>query len=105
MVWRHGEVRRLFLLGAGRLVESPRPGERFGSPVIWTDADQPGLREAAENLGYGGPANMAFLMLKDRVFPGGSRPLEIETIDHLGNNLNIASGEDVEMLDALLPIP
>lgn len=105
LVWRHGEEPGLSLLGAGRFVESPRPGERFGTAVLWTNADQPGLREEAMDLGYTGPLNMAFLMLAPRVLPDGGRPQEIEEIDHLGNNLNIASGEDVGMLDALLHIP
>lgn len=48
-----------FLLGGGNLMKASRV--RFGSEMLWSNADAPGIRPAAERLGYRGPTSMSFL--------------------------------------------
>lgn len=58
LVWKTKDNPNVDLLGGGTLAASPR------GKMLWTERDLPGLRDAARDLGYGGPANMAFLVVE-----------------------------------------
>lgn len=66
------------LLGAGHLMQATRA--RFGSEMLWSNGDAPGIRPAAERLGYRGPTSMVFLRLDsyeergEVCFPGPHYP-------------------------------
>jgi len=61
LFWRDGVA--LSLLGGGILRESPR--KCYGSNLLWTNRSYPGVRDAAESLGYRGGTGMAFLRLDE----------------------------------------
>lgn len=83
------------LLGRGFILVT-----KEGSPD-WTNRTAPGIVEAAQDQGYGGPTNMAFLRLRDvRVATG--RP-EVPTLGDLPVGLSVALPNHVEALVALLP--
>ena len=58
LMWKTKDNPNVDLLGGGTLAASPR------DKMFWTERDLPGVRDAARDLGYGGPANMAFLVVK-----------------------------------------
>jgi hypothetical protein len=69
--------------------------------VRWTNATLPGVRQAAEVLGYHGPAKMAFLRLTEVVISKGFPQVKLGAI-HGG--LNIATPEQELALQEILPI-
>jgi len=81
------------ILGSGQIRNNPR--EIFGTHVLWTQADVPGLRDCAIDLGYPGPNSMAFLILdniKTRQLGLGSD--HAEALDPLQNGVNVVDGKD-----------
>ena len=96
LLWRSSAKSVPVLLGGGRALMS-----RTGRP-LWTNATLRGVRPAAIALGYGGPANMAFLHLTSVVHPQGQPRARIGTIS---NGLNITSPRQVQVLTQLLTIP
>lgn len=101
LVWRDsGNAQTVLLLGGGRVEQAPR--SLFGTKLLWTDPDAPGLRAAAEQLGYGGGTSMSFLRLTDVVLPNGQPP--IQGLVGIDTRLNVASAAQVAALMAALPI-
>src|SRR4051794_30712224 len=60
LVWQSGGGGGV-LLGGGRVLAAPR--QLYGTATLWTTPDMPGLRAAAEALGYGGGTGMSFIRL------------------------------------------
>jgi len=54
----------MLVLGCGKSQENP-DGPRYGSEMLWTNRDIPGVTPAAERLGYGGGTGMSFLKLNE----------------------------------------
>lgn len=71
--------------------------------VLWTNRTLPGVRPAAEALGYEGPANMAFLHLTGTVSPAQLAP--VPNLGAFANGLNEASAAEVTVLGGVLVIP
>jgi len=72
LVWREGLEGPVLLLGGGRFAQNIQ--ERYGTYMLHTNNDIPGVRGAAEECGYpGGPA-MSFLRLQAVVFPADGQP-------------------------------
>jgi len=95
LVWRSSSTSVPLLLGGGRVATTD------DGRIRWTNATLPGVRPAAEALGYGGPSNMAFLRLTGVVSPQGLNPVNVGRIT---SGLNIASAQQVRMLTQLLSI-
>lgn len=71
----------------------------FGTHLLWTSRDLPGVRRRAEELGYSGPTCMSFLVLDD-VRPGR---LEVSKeigkfLDGFAPGLNVVPEASVERL-------
>jgi len=66
----------------------------------WTNRTAPGIVKAAQDQGYGGPTNMAFLRLRDiRVAEG--RPA-VPGLEGVPVGLTVATSTHVARLEALL---
>ncbi len=101
LVWRESPTAQtVLLLGGGRVAQAPR--SLFNTNLLWTDPDSPGLRDAAEQLGYEGGTAMSFLRLTDVVLPNGQP--SIQGLGGIDNRLNIASAAQIAVLTAALPI-
>jgi len=75
LVWRESEnSQTILLLGGGILAQSPR--NVFGTNLLWTEVDSPGIRTAAVQLGYEGPTSMSFLRLSEVVLPIGQPAIQ-----------------------------
>jgi hypothetical protein len=96
LVWRNNDGAIPLLLGGGRLLAPDYSG------IFWTNASLPGVRPAAEGLGYRGPTNMMFLRLTGVVIPAKRSSVNVGTIRP---GLNVASYRQVDMLSQELPIP
>jgi hypothetical protein len=81
---------------------SKAPRTLFGTNLLWTNPDEPGLREAAEVLGYEGGSSMSFLRLRAVVFPDGQPP--VPGLADIDNRLNVATAAQVAALSRSLPI-
>ena len=78
------------------------PRGLFGTTLLWTERDCPGLRPTAIQLGYLGPTSMSFLRLRATVFPDGQPALRgFETID---SRLSVATTAQVVALSDALPL-
>ncbi len=97
LLWRSTRGAAPLLLGGGRIVMTPQGG------VLWTNRTLPGVRPAAEALGYEGPANMAFLHLTGTVSPAQLAP--VPNLGAFANGLNEASAAEVTVLGGVLVIP
>jgi hypothetical protein len=101
LVWHESSaVQTVLLLGGGRIEQAPRT--LFGTNLLWTNPDEPGLREAAEVLGYEGGSSMSFLRLRAVVFPDGQPP--VPGLADIDNRLNVATAAQVAALSRSLPI-
>ena len=101
LVWRESTTAlAVLLLGGGRIAQAPR--SLFGTILLWTNPDAPGLRAAAELLGYKGGNAMSFLRLQAVVFPAGQP--SVQGLGGIDNRLNVATAAQVTALSALLPI-
>ncbi len=96
LVWRAYPMAVPLLLGGGRVLIT---GD--GS-ALWTNKSLPGVRPAAEQLGYPGPTNMDFLHLSDVVIPAG---LPTVNVGGISAGLNVATPQQVGVLSHVLPIP
>lgn len=103
LVWRPGGAETpIRLLGGGRIERAPR--DLFHTSILWTNPDDPGLRDAARELGYGGPSNMSFLRLVKTVLPhGGGQPL-VQGLEAIGSRLTVATPAQIRLLGAALRI-
>jgi hypothetical protein len=103
LVWRQlSDAEPTALLGGGRVLAAPR--QLFGTSLLWTNPDVPGLYDAAVDLGYAGPTSMSFLRLDGTVFPAEGQP-EIAGLGQLSPGLNTATEQQAEALAGVLPIP
>ncbi len=94
LVWRSAPGKPVRLLGCGLILAAPR--RLYGTEVLWTGRDDPGMRAAAERLGYtGGPA-MSFLRLAAPWLADGAALPEIEALADIANRLNIATEAQLE---------
>ncbi len=101
LVWRESHsAQTVLLLGGGRIQQAPRA--LFGTRLLWTDPDAPGLRVAAEQLGYLGGKAMSFLRLSAVVLPTGLPP--IQGLADIDNRLNVATPAQFAALSGVLPI-
>jgi hypothetical protein len=96
LVWRPSTAATPLLLGGGRIAVTP------SGQVLWTNTSLPGVRLAAQALGYRGPTNMAFLHFPAVVIPQGHPPVNVGAIS---KGLNLASDRQLQVLIQLLPIP
>ena len=101
LVWRESDSAQLvLLLGGGRIQQAPRT--LFGTRLLCTDPDVPGLRAAAERLGYLGGTAMSFLRLSAIVFPTGLPA--VQGLADIDNRLNVATPAQFAALSGMLPI-
>ena len=101
LVWRNSPATEIVqLLGGGRIQKAPRA--LFGTILLWTERDTPGLRAAAESLGYEAGNAMSFLRLEAVVFPNAQTT--IHGLGGISTRLNVATEEQFSALYALLPI-
>lgn len=101
LVWRDGIDGPISLLGAGRLALNTQ--QRFGTNLLHTNTDIPGVRDEAEQLGYGGGLGMSFLRLQNVVFPTDGHPA-IAQLGLLSSALNEATPTQSGILSAMLPV-
>ena len=102
LVWRAAVSSPVLLLGGGRLEAASR--QLFGTSLLWADPDNPGMRTAAEQLGYGGGNAMSFLRLCNPGFPTGGGQPAIPNIGTIDNRLNAATASQGAILQVTLPI-
>lgn len=95
LVWRSTPTAIPLLLGGGRVTATP------DGQVFWRNSTLPGVRQAAEALGYGGPTNMAFLHLAKVDEPEGQPPVNIGAISA---GLNAATPQQAQLLTQVLQI-
>lgn len=105
-----GSLEKPLLLGGGRLLAALQP--RFGSDILWTNAFAAGIRPAAEQLGYGGPANMSFLRL-DQTNPESKstevtwpehHEIQIHNLAPRNSGLHDLTPEEAQLLGQTWPI-
>ena len=71
----------------------------FGTDLLWTNRDLPGVRQKAEGLGYSGPRNMTFLRLEGvRAARQGVTGNAGKFLDGLKPGLNTVTEHEVEGL-------
>ncbi|MFZ5452957.1 MAG: hypothetical protein ACOZF2_13955 [Thermodesulfobacteriota bacterium] len=98
MVWREKPGTPLFILGGGTISAAPR--QLFGTVILWTDPDHPGIREAAEQLGYGGGTSMSFLGLENIFLPIEGMPVIQDLID-IQSRFNEANAAQLAILQQI----
>jgi len=104
LVWRQGPGTPVVVLGVGTILEPPR--ELYGTTVLWTDPDHPGIRDAALQLNYedAGTA-VSFLRLENirLAAPGGVAP--VNALNGLQSRFNTANPAQIDILRRTLPLP
>ncbi len=101
LVWGDGAGGSVFLLGGGRLVGNAQA--RFGTSLLHTNSDIPGVRAEAERLGYGGGLGMSFLLLNPVAFPASGHPV-VAGLGPIPNALSEASAAQSAILSGMLPV-
>jgi hypothetical protein len=101
LVWRNEAGGPILLLGGGRLVANTQP--RYGTNLLHTNSDIPGVRDEAEQLGYGGGLGMSFLQVQDIAFPGVGHPV-VADLGVIPNALSEASEAQRAILDGMLRV-
>ena len=101
LLWRNHAGGSVLLLGGGRLAQNSQA--RFGTDLLHTNTDIPGVRDAAQNLGYGGGMAMSFLRLVGVAFPTGER-LAVHGIDPITCALIAADASQSAILNGLLRV-
>jgi hypothetical protein len=89
------------LLGGGRLAGNARV--RFGTSLLHTNNDIPGVRHDAKQLGYGGGNSMSFLRLHPMAFPAAGHP-PVAGLGQLPNALSQASVAQSAILSGMLTV-
>lgn len=97
LVWRKDNAAIPVLLGGGLILITD-----IGN-VLWQDATLPGVAQAARNLRYPGPPHMDFLHLEN-VLPEQNQPAVNIPEPEIHSGLNVATREQIELLERLLPI-
>ena len=95
LVWRSGNAVPN-LLGGGRILITD------AGSVLWTNRTLRGVRQAAIDLGYGGPSNMAFLHVENVVTPQDHVPVNLGRIPA---KLSIANPQQTQLLAQVVSIP
>jgi hypothetical protein len=100
----HRGTNNYTLLGTG--ITRPNPRFIFNTHLLWTEADMPGVRTRAQELGYTGPANMSFLVL-DAVQPSrvGISGALATMMDELSPGLNVVTAEEADRLIRIIRAP
>ena len=101
LVWRNGAGGSILLLGSGRLAANTQP--RFGTNLLHTTSDIPGVRDAAKQLGYGGGLSMSFLRVQEVAFPAVGHPA-VAGLGAIPNALSEASEAQSAILDGMLRV-
>lgn len=101
LLWRDASEGLILLLGGGRL--APNNRKRFGTELLHTNTDIPGVRDAAEGHGYGGGLGMSFLRLRGVVLPHGV-PSAVTGFCAIPNALSEATVAQAATLNNLLPV-
>jgi hypothetical protein len=96
LVWKSEREGIPMLLGGGRIMAS-EPGQS-----LWTNRTAPGVREAAQQLGYGGPTNMSFLRISEPVLPVAS--IDVDVLRGVSTGLSELDASRSDQLMRLLPI-
>jgi hypothetical protein len=89
------------LLGGGRLAANAQP--RFGTNLLYTNSDIHGVRNAAEQLGYGGGLGMSFLRVQEIVFPAVEHPV-VAGLGAIPNALSEANEAQSAILVGMLRV-
>ena len=76
---------------------------RFGTDLLHTNTDISGVRDEAQNLGYGGGLSMSFLRLVGVVFPTGGQPA-VNGLGTIPNALSEANTSQSAILSGLLQV-
>lgn len=101
LLWRDRAGGPVLLLGGGRLARNNQT--RYGTDLLHTNRDIPGVREGAENLGYRGGQGMSFLRLGGLMFPRGVQAV-VNGLGGIPNGLSEASEPQSVILDDLLQV-
>lgn len=102
LVWRQqAGAEPTALLGGGRVLAAPR--QLYGTRLLWTNPDLPGVRDQAAHLNYQVGTAVSFLRLDGPVFPAEGRP-EVAGLGQLSPGLNVATAAQAEVLAGVLPI-
>jgi hypothetical protein len=101
LLWRPADLENpLIVLGGGIVLPLTNP--RSTTSVLHTEGDEPGLRAAANALGYGGPNNMTFLKLHNVV------PCHQDITEqhwHVPAGLMACTIEQTDFLQQICPLP
>lgn len=101
LLWRPEQANvPLIVLGGGTVQPLAKP--RLTTDVLHTEGDEPGLRGAAEALGYGGPANMTFLKLLDVAICNHDISGQL---GHVPAGLRLCNATDTLYLQTVCPLP
>lgn len=100
LVWRARQGTSVFLLGGGKIL-AHQPPAKYGEVTLWTD--QP-IRRAAVNLGYTGGTGTCFLRLQDTAFLPEYEIRLVEGLDGIRSGLNLATKNQTDILEQILPI-
>ncbi|OGR10711.1 MAG: hypothetical protein A2097_04435 [Desulfobacula sp. GWF2_41_7] len=101
LLWRDHAGGPVLLLGGGRLAQNSQ--NRFGTDLLHTNTDIPGVRDAAQNIGYGGGMAMSFLRLVGVTFPTGGQP-DVHGIGPITYSLSVADASQSAVLNGLLRV-
>ena len=94
LLWRAADTP--LLLGGGVVTATPE------GKVDWTNRTAPGIRPAAQDLGYPGPTNMAFLKLANVRLPEAG--VAVSALGSIAIGLSAASAEQAARLQVILPV-
>ena len=84
------------LLGGGVVTATPE------GKIDWTNRTAPGIRATAQDLGYGGPTNMAFLKLTHVRLPVDG--VAVSALGPIAIGLSAASAEQAARLQVILAV-
>jgi len=93
VIWQ-ADGQTAYLLGRGRVLFTE------DGAAEWTNRTAPGIVKAAQDQGYGGPTNMAFLRLDD-IRVAADRPAVLG-LEGVPVGLTVAASRNVALLEALL---
>lgn len=102
LLWRPAGKHEMPLIVLGGGIVLPLTNPRPATNVLHTEGDEPGLRSAANALGYGGPTNMTFLKLHNVVL------CNQDITGHLGHvpaGLMPCNTEQAHFLQQICPLP
>jgi hypothetical protein len=96
LLWRD-QLGVPLVLGCGLLQQNAVA--RYGTLFLWTNTDIPGVRPAAQALGYGGGTGMSFLHLSGVHLC--QPPAAVANLGNVNSGMNTATPHQVAALTAL----